>query len=90
MKGVKNVVGPRLKLLRKEQGFTQDALVAKLHLEGLEALNRISISKIESQVRNVTDYELQIIAHVLKVTPNDLYPPYSYVSQNIEEIRRPM
>ena len=86
MSGVKNVIGPNLKRIRKDQKLTQEALVAKLHIEGLDYLNRISITKIESQIRNVTDYELQLIAKVLKVSADDLLPSYYETSEILDRI----
>jgi len=76
MSSVKNVIGPQLRSLRKARKITQDMLVARLHTQGLDHLNRVSISKIESQIRNVTDYELQIIAEVIQVSADDLLPAY--------------
>ena len=86
MSRVKNVIGPQLRSLRKDREMTQDILVAKLQTNGLSHMNRISVSKIENQTRNVTDYELQIMAKILGVSPNELFPPFSVTLKLVSNI----
>ena len=89
MKGAKNVIGPQVKALRKELALSQNQLAAKLQIEGLIDIRENVVSKIEGQFRNVTDYEVAIIAKILNVTVDRLFPSYSVISENIEDIRRP-
>lgn len=74
MKRFRNAVGPQIRKLRTQRNLSQDALAAKLQLAGLD-LDRISVAKIEMQIRSVFDYELAVIADVLEVTMDDLRPP---------------
>lgn len=47
--------------------FTQEALAAKLQIEGV-TMERDSLSRIEIGTRFVTDYELKVLAKVLGVS----------------------
>jgi len=67
----KNIIGKKVKELRLQKGLTQDQLAAKLEINGIK-IDRIVISRIESEKRFVSDYELLEIAKALDVTPNHL------------------
>lgn len=67
-KGKKNICGSRIREARKKEGLTQNTLAAKLQVAEIN-LERDSISRIEKGVRIVTDYELFVIARILKVSP---------------------
>jgi transcriptional regulator with XRE-family HTH domain len=66
-----NIVGPVIRALREKKGITQAQLVAKLNLAGWD-LSRATLSKIEAQIRCVTDYELPILAVCVGIEPWDL------------------
>ena len=65
-KGRKNLCGERIRLARLKARITQSELAARLQVEGV-LLERDSISRIEIGTRFVTDYELKVIAKILKV-----------------------
>ena len=65
-KGKNNICGDKIRQARALRGVTQEELAAKMQTEGV-AIERNSISKMESGVRFVTDYELLIISKVLEV-----------------------
>ncbi len=65
--GRKNICGNRVREARKKKQFTQEALVAKLQVEGV-VMERDSLSRIEIGTRFVTDYELKVFAKVLGVS----------------------
>ena len=69
-----NIVGPQIRKLRYQQGLTQELFAARCSVLGLE-LSRGTLSKIEAQLRCVTDAELMILAKALKVEPTALLPP---------------
>ena len=71
--GTCNLVGRRIEELRKQKGLKQKDFIARLQVEGLD-INPTSYSKLEGQVRIATDKELLIIARVLGLTVNDLFP----------------
>lgn len=64
----KNIVGPRIRRARLDFSppLTQDQLSGRLAAKGL-TLDRVAITKIESANRAVFDFELPILAEVLKV-----------------------
>ena len=65
----RNVIGGRVRLARERAKplITQADLAARLQIEGLR-LERVTISKIETGYREVTDVEAIAIAKVLGVT----------------------
>ena len=64
--GNKNIIGKRVETQRKSIGMKQKDLLAQLQIKGIE-LNASGLSKLEGQLRGVTDYELKAIAEVLDV-----------------------
>ena len=70
---LRNVIGPACAKLRKRAGLTQAQLAAQCSVSGFH-LSRQSLARIECQHREVTDYELMILARILKVTLLELFP----------------
>ena len=65
--GKKNVIGEKVRALRKEQGLTQRALAEKLQLDGCDVTD-LTILRIESGERFVPDYEVKALARALGVS----------------------
>ncbi len=78
MKNVRNLVGPQIRRVRTLQALTQDDLAAKLQRCGWD-VSRVSVAKIEAQLRWVADCELYLLAHVLGVSIQELFPPLKEV-----------
>ena len=55
--GTRNLVGARVEMARKNQGMKQKELLAQLQVNGVD-MNASGLSKLEGQIRYVTDYEL--------------------------------
>ena len=70
----RNITGPGIRKARERAGFTQDQLAAKLQLAGLVNFDRVTVAKVEGQIRSVYDYELVVVARVLKCEVIDLMP----------------
>lgn len=70
----RNIIGHRVRLARKSviPPITQLDLAARLQVQGLE-LDRVTISKIETGYREVTDVEAKAIAQALGVSIGWLY-----------------
>ncbi|MHC1762699.1 MAG: helix-turn-helix domain-containing protein [Verrucomicrobiia bacterium] len=68
-----NIVGPQVRKLRDHQGMTQEMLAARCGVLGWD-LSRATLSKIEAQLRCVTDRELQVLAEALRVGVERMYP----------------
>ena len=64
--GRKNICGKRVREARKACKMSQIDLAAKLQLAGV-IIERDSVSRMESGTRFVTDYELKILAQILRV-----------------------
>jgi len=67
----RNVIGPRLRELRKQLHVTQKDLSARLEVQGLN-IDQAMISRIEKGERPVMDYELVAIAKALKIDSTEL------------------
>ena len=63
----KNVIGDKVRKLRKEKNMSQQELSDKLEILAIY-ICRGSISRIEDQTRTVTDIELYGLAQVLGVS----------------------
>jgi len=65
----RNIIGEKVRLARKSASpiVSQTDLAARLQLKGLQ-IERVTISKIETGYREVTDVEAVAIAKVLGVT----------------------
>ena len=67
----KNVVSKSIKLYRVKNGLTQTQLAAKMQTLGVN-LDQQMISRIESNTRFVTDYELACFCTALNVSVDKL------------------
>ena len=65
--GKKNICGERIYQIRTTRRLSQAALAAKMQMQGV-VIEREAISKIETGLRLVTDYELAAFADVLQVS----------------------
>ena len=64
--GNKNLVGSRVEQLRHAAGMRQKELLAQLQVRGI-SINASGLSKLEGQLRSVSDYELRALAEVFDV-----------------------
>jgi transcriptional regulator with XRE-family HTH domain len=69
----KNIVGPQVRRFRNQRGWSQSMLAAKCQLWGWD-ISRGIIAAIEGRVRWVGDFELIILAKVLRANPIELFP----------------
>ena len=67
-----NIVGKNVRAIRETKGWTQEQLVAKCNLIDWQ-ISRSTLAKIESNVRRVTDIEVQQLSLALNVVINDLF-----------------
>lgn len=65
--GTKNLAGPRVRLLRKGLGLSQEELAAKLQLLGMDS-ERGVIKRIENGERAVSDLEIRLLARFFNVS----------------------
>ena len=64
--GNRNIVGAKIEARRKELGLKQVDLLAQLQVKGIE-MTASGLSKLEGQLRSVSDYEVVAIAEILDV-----------------------
>ena len=67
--GNRNLIGARVEAARKNQGMKQKDLLAQLQVNGVD-MNASGLSKLEGQIRLVTDFELVALAEILNVSVN--------------------
>lgn len=67
----KNIIGPKVKQLRLEQGLSQAKLAGQLQLRGMEC-NDLTILRIEQGSRFVPDYEVAILAEYFNISTDEL------------------
>ena len=65
--GDRNIVGKRVEQKRKSIGMKQKDLLTKLQINGVD-INASGLSKLEGQLRCVTDVELVALADALGVS----------------------
>lgn len=82
----RNCIGPRVRRLRMDRGWTQDDLAAKLQIAGLHGFDRVVVAKIESRLRSAFDYEAAIISRILGVPLDDLLPGKSVLDKDLEDL----
>lgn len=87
--GHKNLVGPRIRKIRWERKWKQKDLAAKLQILGWD-IDRAGVSKIESRLIKVSDYQLLCLMHVLKVDAQELLPAIDPKKPIDEQIRKLM
>ena len=86
----KNLVGPQVRKLRYQRGWKQKDLAAKLQILGWD-IDRASVSKIESQLVWVGDFEMFYLAEALRVDFKQLFPAFDpgvALHDNIVKLRR--
>lgn len=69
-----NLVGPQVRRLRVERGWSQAKLAMQLQLRGLD-IGREFIAQIEAQTHCVRDRDLHHLARALEVDLSRLFPP---------------
>ena len=69
--GDRNLVGARVEAARKKKGMKQKELLAQLQVRGVD-MNASGLSKLEGQIRYVTDVELVALSDILEVSVNFL------------------
>jgi len=69
-----NDVGPQIRRLRYERGWTQDVLAAKLQLHGWD-ISREGVAKVEGGYHLVSDRQLLCLSRVFKLRLTAFFSP---------------
>ena len=70
--GYRNIVGAKIEQKRKSMGRKQKELLTQLQSKGID-LNASGLSKLEGQLRYVTDFELKAISEVLGMSYEEFF-----------------
>ncbi|WP_252187647.1 helix-turn-helix domain-containing protein [Anaeromonas gelatinilytica] len=68
----RNILGHKIKKIRKQKRITQEQLTARLNVQGIE-IDRPMITKIENHTRYLLDYEIKAIVKALNIDYNELF-----------------
>ena len=68
----RNIIGKRVKMIRKNKKLTQEELTARIQVKGID-IDRTMLSKIETDSREVYDFEVKAIAEALDVSIDELF-----------------
>jgi len=71
-----NIIGKNVRVIRELKGLTQEQFAAKCNLINWE-ISRGTLAKIESNVRRITDIEVQNLALALEVEVSELFLDHS-------------
>lgn len=69
----RNLIGPTIRKLRSQKGWSQSQMVAKCQVLGWN-ISRDMLAGIEGRRRRITEAEVAILSVVLKVSPVALIP----------------
>jgi transcriptional regulator with XRE-family HTH domain len=70
----RNLIGDRIRRLRKLRGWTQEKFARKLRAAGCP-ITRDIVARWETRETTVSDIRLPGVARVLRVSIADLFPP---------------
>ncbi|NFG24621.1 helix-turn-helix transcriptional regulator [Clostridium botulinum] len=68
----RNIIGKKVKIIRKAKNLTQEELIARIQLKGLN-IDRPMLSRIETDSREVYDFEVKAIAEALDISVDELF-----------------
>ncbi|MBA6253136.1 helix-turn-helix domain-containing protein [Colwellia sp. MB3u-55] len=71
-----NIIGKNVRVIRERKELTQEQFAAKCNLINWE-ISRGTVAKIESNVRRITDIEVNNLALALDVEVSELFLDYS-------------
>ncbi len=69
----RNIIGPIIRTLRNQLGWTQEQAAAHCNVLGFD-ISRATYAQLEMQTRNVTDLELALLAKAFRVKVERLLP----------------
>ena len=78
--GDRNLIGARVESARKKKGMKQKELLAQLQVNGVD-MNASGLSKLEGQIRYVTDIELVALADILETSVDSLLSEHNSFSR---------
>ena len=81
----RNIIGPKVRRLRHQRGWSQNDLAIKLQLLGMEEATRGKVSKIEARLVWVSDEDLLYLASALGVGLEELYPSILHHTKGLYE-----
>lgn len=71
MKEARNLIGWKLRQLRRERGLSQERLAAKIQIQGYD-IGALAILRIECGTRFVKDVELLAICRYFQISAEEL------------------
>ncbi len=69
--GERNIIGAKVEQRRRVLGMKQKDLLTQLQIKGID-MNASALSKLEGQIRIVSDIELKAISEILGISAAEL------------------
>jgi hypothetical protein len=88
MRNRKNIIGPRVRKLREERGWTLGDLATEFAKEGLFVSEKV-LDRVESQREFVGSVEVWAFANLFQTGAENLYPPNLSTSDVLGMLRLP-
>ena len=63
----RNIIGPQVRKLRNQRGWSQNDLAVKLQCAGMEDATRSNVSNLEARLIRAVDEDMLYLARVLTV-----------------------
>lgn len=82
----RNVVGPQVRRIRRQQRLSQAKLVLRCQLAGFD-ISRESLAKVEGGWRVVSDLEVLLLADALGVSFASLFPTPAEAAKLVRSFR---
>ncbi len=87
VEAARNVVGPQVRRIRRQQRLSQAKLVLRCQLAGFD-ISRESLAKVEGGWRVVSDLEVLLLANALGVSFTSLFPTQVESAKLVRSFRR--
>lgn len=68
----RNMIGEKVRQLRKSSGLSQKELAIKLQVNGVE-ISDLTVLRIEKGTRLVADFELFALCKYFEITPDEMF-----------------
>ncbi|MDG5855261.1 helix-turn-helix domain-containing protein [Clostridium beijerinckii] len=68
----RNIIGKKVRAIRISKKLTQEELTARIQVKGLN-IDRPMLSRIETDSREVYDFEVKAIAEALDISVDELF-----------------
>ncbi len=81
-----NIIGPYVRKLREERGWSLERLAHEFGQQGI-LVDSQTLKRVELQQEVITEHEIVAFATVLRASVTDLFPPNPTAPEFLEQLR---